>query len=39
MKLKIHNENSMRKIIRFNFRMKPENYFKKIVKKIFKINL
>ena len=36
---KIHNENSMRKIIRFNFRVKPENYFKKIVKKILKINL
>ena len=36
---KIHNENSMRKIIRFNFRVKPENYLKKFVKKILKINL
>ena len=36
---KIYNKSSMRKIIRFNFRVKPENYFKKIVKKIFKINL
>ena len=36
---KIHNKSSMRKIIRFNFRVKPENYLKKFVKKILKINL
>ena len=32
---KIYNKNSLRKIIRFNFRVKSENFIKKFIKKLF----